>query len=78
MHYNNMMNGPNSGWGFVMGLFWLLFLAVMVMIVIHVLKHHDHTSDNIHHASPLDIAKQRYAKGEITKEEFDQLKKDVT
>jgi uncharacterized membrane protein len=28
--------------------------------------------------SPLDAAKERYAKGEITKAEFDQIKKDIS
>ena len=28
--------------------------------------------------TPLEIAKTRYAKGEITREEFDQLKKDLS
>ena len=27
--------------------------------------------------SPLDVAKERLAKGEITKEEFDQMKRDL-
>jgi len=29
-------------------------------------------------AEPLDIAKTRYASGEITKQEFDRIKKDIS
>ncbi len=28
--------------------------------------------------SPLDIAKERYARGEITKEQFEQIKRDLS
>jgi putative membrane protein len=28
--------------------------------------------------SPLDIARERYAKGEITKEQYEQIKKDIS
>ena len=72
-----MMNGNDWGWGFVMMLFWLLFLIIVVAVVTHVLKGHDHSAGHTHKTEPLDIAKERYAKGEITKQQFEQLKKDL-
>jgi putative membrane protein len=36
-------------------------------------KHTMGTSDE----TPLDILKKRYAKGEITKDEFDRMKRDI-
>ncbi len=37
-------------------------------------RHHRESTDS---ETPLEILKKRYAKGEITKEEFDQMKKDI-
>ena len=63
------------GWGIAMVVFWLALLALAGLVVLRLLRHHEgtHTSK----ATPLDIAKERYAKGDITKEQFEELKKDL-
>ncbi len=70
-----MMNGYNNGWGVFMMLFWGIILIGIVVVVLRLQKNHEvGTSQK---TNPLDIAKERYAKGEIKKDEFEQLKKDL-
>lgn len=71
----NTMDGYNNDWGIFMMLFWGVLLIIIVVVVLRVLKHHDIGSS--HNVDPIDIAKERYAKGEIKKDEFEQLKKDL-
>ena len=65
------------GWsmfgGIGMILFWILIAALTVWVVTLVMRHNKHDSSS--HA--LDIAKERYAKGEITQEEYEQIKKSL-
>ncbi len=68
------------GWWMVFGgILWILFWAAVVGLLIWGIArvaghdHHRTRKDN-----SIDIARDRYAKGEITKEQFDQLKKDLT
>jgi putative membrane protein len=67
------------GYGFGGGFGWLIFLALIVFLVyIFIIK--PRKSGGIGRPpqeTPLDILKKRYAKGEITKEEFESLKKDL-
>jgi len=72
-----MMNGNDWGWGFLMMLFWLVVLIVVIVVVVRLLKNHD-TTGNSQKTTALDIAKERYAKGKIKKDEFEQLKKDLS
>jgi putative membrane protein len=69
-------------WGFAFGGFWMiLFWAAVISFgiwIVHKLtdKRDVHVDTTIS-SRPMDIAKERYAKGEITKEEFLQLKRDL-
>jgi putative membrane protein len=62
--------------GFWMILFWGAIIALIVWAVIKLSRREDTTPST--KADPLDAAKERYAKGEITKQEFDQIKKDIS
>lgn len=59
--------------GIFMLVFWGGLIALIVWGIIRLTKRSDTTPTH----SPLDIAKERYAKGEINKEEFEQIKKDL-
>jgi putative membrane protein len=78
------MIGP-SGWGWYWGfggglLESLIAIALIVLVVwgiVSLIRHADSRPTTAIKQTPLDIAKERYAKGQITKEQFDQIKKDL-
>jgi putative membrane protein len=68
----------NYGFGYGGMFMWLIFLIVLgvaVYFIIQTSKSKNVTDEA--QETPLDILKKRYAKGEITKEEFDRMKKDL-
>lgn len=69
--YGNMMGW--AGGGIMMIVFWALFIILIVWIVREVSGKHSHLNSS----TALDILKERYAKGEINKEEFETKKKDL-
>jgi putative membrane protein len=78
--YGNMDSGwhmMNYGYG---GLFmWILLIVGIILIVFVVTRlSRDKSSEPKLHESAMDILKKRYARGEITKEEFEQMKRDLT
>ncbi len=75
-YYGPGMNGNYGGWEIFMMLFWLVILIVVVLSVVRILKNHESNTSN--GSGSIDIVKERYAKGEITKEQFEQLKKDLS
>lgn len=71
----NMMNA-GFGWGMFMMLFWVVIIVLIVVLVIRGIGGTGTTSST-KNDDALEIAKKRYAKGEITKTEFEQIKKDI-
>ncbi len=71
----------HAGWGggFLMMIFWtVLFIAILLWVFKTIQNQRDErTSAGLKTDTPLDILKKRYARGEINKEEYDKIKKDL-
>lgn len=72
------MNETNHFWG--MGLGWIIvFIAIVAIIwLIAKVMNKNNKTNLTGHKSPLDILKERYAKGEIRKAEFEEKKGDIS
>ncbi len=68
--------GDTSTGTLVSILIWVL-IAVAVVEIVHAIFSTRHRALPPEAKSPLDILNERYAKGEISKEEFDQKKADI-
>ncbi len=70
MFHNWMGGGMWFGW-----IFWIIIIALVIWLIV------DRSSKNRlnfpQQENALDILRKRYAKGEITKEQFEQMKKDL-
>ena len=58
-------------------LFWGLIIAGVVWLVQSLARGTGSSSGAPPGESPLEILKRRYAKGEITKEQFEEMKRDL-
>lgn len=72
MFHNFMFGGMWFGW-----FFWLVILIVIIWVIVNQLNKGNQGSQLSQSESTLDILKKRYAKGELTKEQFEQMKKDI-
>jgi putative membrane protein len=66
-----MMNGMGFGW-----FFWVILLGVIIWGILQFTNRNQQLSEN-DLETPLAILKKRYAKGEISKEEFEEIKEKI-
>ena len=73
-----MMNGLNGmGWGMGFGwIFGIIFLGAFIWIIFRMLQNNN-ISNPSQGRSTLDILKENYANGLISKEEFEIKKRDI-
>jgi len=57
---------------------WFMWLIPVIVIVIVFYFMMQSQKGRIVRETPLEILKKRYAKGEITKEEYDRIKQDLS
>lgn len=86
MNYWGWDYGFHPLWGLVGGVFSIVVTVVVIVLIIKVIRaifghghgrDWSHWKDMVKGGSAMEILKERYAKGEINKEEFETKKKDL-
>lgn len=89
MGWGGMMGPGMTGWyygpgyapwlGIVMLLFWLLIIGGVGLLVVWLIRQGSQTlpREEQRGETALEILKRRYARGEISKEQFDQMRRDL-
>ena len=77
-----MWHNDGMGWWMVFGSIWMVaFWAVIIALVVwgvrKLMQREGSGPSTTEKRAPLGIAKERYARGDISKEEFEQIKKDL-
>lgn len=73
--WDHMMGYGNYG-GFFMWLIWIVIIGAIFYLIVNRSRTVRGPQDP-QTESAVDILKKRYARGEITQEEFEKLKKDI-
>ena len=67
------------GWWMVFGGLWMFFFwGGLIALIVWGISKLSGRGDFAQRHDPLDLAKEHYAKGEITEKEFKQIKKDLS
>ncbi len=71
----NNTHGWGMGWG--MPFFGLFFWILIIVGIVFLIRWFIRSKQEDTQGSPLDILKRRYARGEINRETYERIKKDL-
>lgn len=78
------MMGPGWGWGMGLGGGFLVLIIIIVIVgfgIYYIVKNNNNNdfnrSQKDSNTDAMEIAKKRFAKGEISTEEFEEIKKNL-
>lgn len=71
-HDGFFMGGMWFGW-----IFWIVIIGLIAYLIIRLTNQKNNNQSIKSNENPLDLLKKRYARGEISKEEFDKIKSDI-
>ncbi len=74
---NGMMGGGMGIWMLLGIVFWILLIVGIVLLVVWVVQKAMGGGADRLEESALEILKKRYARGEISKEEYEEKKRDL-
>jgi putative membrane protein len=84
MMWPNMMGGFFGAGGFIWIIFIFIFIAAIIvgiiLLIVWLVRRVNYSAEisKTDSSDALEILKQRYAKGEISKKEYEDIKKDIS
>ena len=76
MNFGNNLMGGWFGFGWIFMILWWVLIIAGIVALVKWLTNQSRGTHN-HEKSPLETLKERYARGEIDKKEFEDKKKDL-
>jgi putative membrane protein len=73
--------GWSSGWGWAMGVMMIVFWGLVIAAIVYAISTLNRSQRGWAGPTgepPLDILDRRYARGEITREQYEQMRQDLT
>lgn len=75
---NGMMSGGMWVWMLLNIILWILVIVGIVLLVVWLVRRSGIGEKSRSEESALEILKKRYARGEISKEEYEEKKRDIS